>query len=81
MSHATYEKLDDGTYTGEIASCPGVYSFGCNLSECQKQLRSVLEGWIFVGLKLGDKLPAIDSVDRLRMPDLEPICQLHNPEA
>ena len=73
MSHATYEKLDDGSYTGEIGSCPGVYSFGGTLTECQEQLRSVLEGWILLGLQLNHPLPVIDGIDLNPKTELEPM--------
>lgn len=36
MNKAVYEKLEDGTYSGEIPLCPGTVAFGETLSECQK---------------------------------------------
>ena len=66
MRQAVYEKLDDGSYAGEIEICSGVYAFGATLWECQEQLRSVLEGWILLGLQMGHPLPAISS-DRLNL--------------
>ena len=59
MAHAGYEKLDDGTYTGEIIDCPGVYSFGATLRECEEELQSVLEGWVLLGLQMQHPLPNI----------------------
>lgn len=67
MSKATYDKLEDGTYAGTIPECPGTIAFGKTLYECQKELRSVLEGWLIVGLRHGDPLPVIQTPDfRLR---------------
>jgi hypothetical protein len=43
--------------------CQGVIAFGETLSECQTQLRTTLEDWILVGLKLGHILPIIADID------------------
>lgn len=63
MAEAVCDKLDDGTFSGRIPSCRGVLAFATSLSECQDELRSVLEDWILVGLKLGHALPVIDGLD------------------
>ncbi len=63
MLCATYERQEDGTFAGEIDLCPGVYAFGDTLHECRAQLRSVLEGWILLGLQLNHPLPIIDGID------------------
>ena len=63
MKQAIYDKVDDGAYTGEIGVCPGVYSFGATLEECRSQLRSVLEGWMLLGLQLRHHLPVIGGID------------------
>jgi predicted RNase H-like HicB family nuclease len=57
------EHLEDGTYVGKIPNCQGVIAFGDTLFECQTQLRSTLEDWILVGLKLGHILPVITGID------------------
>jgi predicted RNase H-like HicB family nuclease len=57
------EQLEDGTYVGKIPNCQGVIAFGDTLSECQTQLRSTLEDWILVGLKLRHILPVIAGID------------------
>ncbi|MEA2075240.1 MAG: type II toxin-antitoxin system HicB family antitoxin [Euryarchaeota archaeon] len=57
MKHATYDKLEDGTFVGRVPPCKGVIAFGATLSECEDELRSTLEDWIFIGLKLGHPLP------------------------
>ncbi|MBM3325768.1 MAG: type II toxin-antitoxin system HicB family antitoxin [Calditrichaeota bacterium] len=73
MSHAAYDKLDNGTFTGEIDLCPGVYAFGKSLRECADTLRSVLEGWILLGLKMNHPLPVIDGVDLNQQAEFEPL--------
>jgi predicted RNase H-like HicB family nuclease len=52
MAHAAYDKLDDGTFAGRIPACKGVVAFGTTLHDCEEELRSTLEDWILVGLKL-----------------------------
>jgi predicted RNase H-like HicB family nuclease len=63
MSKAVYEKLEDGTYSGRIPQCPGVISFGETLYRCQEELRSVLEGWLIVKTRHGDRLPVIGGIN------------------
>jgi predicted RNase H-like HicB family nuclease len=63
MRHATYEKLADGTYYGEIPSTPGVWANAPTLEACREELRSVLEGWILLGLRRGHALPVIDGIE------------------
>lgn len=63
LAHAAYDKLEDGTFSGRIPSCKGVVAFGATLRECEEQLRSTLEDWILVGLKLGHHLPVIADID------------------
>ncbi|HAW50627.1 TPA: hypothetical protein DCX16_06735 [bacterium] len=63
MSKAVYEKLDDGSYSGKIPVCPGVIAFGKTLYECQRELCSVLEGWMIVKLRHADQLPVINGID------------------
>jgi predicted RNase H-like HicB family nuclease len=63
MEQAVYDKLEDNTFAGRIPSCKGVVAFGATLRECEDELRSTLEDWIRVGLKLGHPLPVIGDVD------------------
>jgi len=58
-SQALYDKLEDGSFAGRIPSCKGVVAFGATLRECEDELRSTLEDWILVGLKLKHPLPVI----------------------
>ena len=73
MSLALYDKLEDGTFAGRVPPCKGVVAFGATLYECQDELRSVLEDWILVGLKLGHPLPVIAGIDLNREPRREPV--------
>lgn len=73
MSHAVYDKLDDGTFAGRIPECKGVVAFGTTLRECEDELRSTLEDWIVVGLKLGHALPVIGNIDLNKEPTRESV--------
>ena len=62
LSRAAYERLEDGSYAGTIPECPGVVSFGADLSACQEELRSTLEDWVLVSLKLRQTLPVVAGI-------------------
>ena len=63
LAGATYDKLEDSTFAGRIPCFKGVIAFGASLRECEDELRSTLEDWILVGLKLGHRLPIVDGID------------------
>lgn len=73
MAQAEYDKLEDGTFSGRIASCKGVIAFEATLKQCEDELRSTLEDWLLVGLKLGHTLPVIDGIDLNKEPVYEPV--------
>jgi predicted RNase H-like HicB family nuclease len=73
MAYAVYDKLGDGTFAGRIPQCKGVVAFGSTLRECENELRSTLEDWILVGLKLGHPLPVIATMDLNKEPSYEPV--------
>lgn len=73
MAQAIYDKLEDGTFTGRIPPCKGVIAFGTTLRECEDELRSTLEDWILLGLKLGHPLPVIGGIDLNKEPVREPV--------
>ena len=62
MAYATYDKLEDGTFAGRIPLCKGVVAFAATLRECEEELRSTLEDWVLVGLKLSHPLPVIAGI-------------------
>ncbi|MBI2849219.1 MAG: type II toxin-antitoxin system HicB family antitoxin [Chloroflexi bacterium] len=73
LSQAIYDKMEDGTFAGQIPACKGVVTFGATLRECEAELRSTLEDWILLGLKLGHPLPVIGGIDLNREPQREPV--------
>ena len=76
MAQAVYDKLDHGTFGGRIPPCKGVIAFGSTLRACEDELRSTLEDWILVGLKLGHPLPVIADIDLNGEPARESISDL-----
>jgi len=63
LRRAHYEILPDGEgYYGSIEGLQGVWSNAESLEECREELRSVLEEWIVVGLRLGHKIPVVDGI-------------------
>ena len=73
MARAVYDKLEDRTFAGRIPECKGVLVFGATLRACEDELRSTVEDWIVVGLKLGHPLPVIAGIDLNKEPVREPV--------
>ncbi len=73
MAQAAYDKLEDGTFSGRTPPCKGVVAFGPTLRECENEVRSTLEDWILVGIKLGHTLPVIAGIDLNKEPQREPV--------
>jgi len=73
MAAAFYDKLEDGTFSGRIHECAGVVALGKSLRECEEELRSTLEEWILLGLKMGHELPVIAGIDLNAEPTREPV--------
>jgi predicted RNase H-like HicB family nuclease len=79
LSQAEYDKLEDGTYSGRIPPCKGVIALGKTLRECEEELRSTLEDWVLVGLKLGHPLPVIAGFDLNQEPKRESMATMCTP--
>ena len=71
MAQAAYDKLEDGTFAGRIPACPGVIAFADTLCLCEEELRSTLEDWLLVGLKMGHPLPVIENLNLNQEPNRE----------
>jgi predicted RNase H-like HicB family nuclease len=67
MTQAKYKILGDKTYYGEIPGFSGVWSNGKDLETCRKELQEVLEEWVLLKVRQGDKLPSVHG-KRLRLP-------------
>ncbi len=76
LEGAVFDKLEDGSDWGSIPSCPGVVACSISLRECERELRSVLEDWLLLGLKLNHNLPVIGGIDLnkdMTHAELEPV--------
>lgn len=73
IAQAVYDKLEDNTFAGRIPPCKGVIAFGDTLRECEDELRSTLENWILLGLKLGHSLPIIAGINLNKEPIRESV--------
>lgn len=63
MNRASYEKLDSGEYYGEIPPCAGVWASGKTLEKCRRELQEVLEDWLLLKIRDGDKIPVIARIN------------------
>ena len=77
MERAVYEKLDDGTFGGRIPACPGVVATGKTLSQCQKELQEILDGWLIIKLRHGDKIPLIKGINLNQQRHVPALRSLH----
>ena len=62
LRRATYEKLSDGTYVGEVPGLRGVIATATTLEACRDLLGEVVEEWALVRVSRGLSVPAIDGV-------------------
>ncbi len=63
MERAHYEIIkDEEPFYGEIKECPGVWATGKTLEECRRNLRDVLDGWIYIRMCKGLSIPSIEGV-------------------
>ena len=59
LNAASYKILDDGTYFGRISGARGVWANARTLEMCRRELAEVLEGWILLKVRLGDRIPGL----------------------
>lgn len=65
LKEAQYKFLKDGDYFAEIPGLRGVWANGKNLEDCRNSLQEVLEEWLFLKFKSGEKVPGFSiKVDR-----------------
>lgn len=68
LGEAHYKLLKDKTYFGEISGLKGVWANAKNLEDCRKQLREVLEDWIVLKIRDGERVPGFNlRVDRRQL--------------
>ena len=64
---------DEEPYYGEIPELPGVWATAKTLEGCLEQLRSTVEDWLLLGLKLGHNIPPLGGID-LNVPIVTIVC-------
>lgn len=74
LNQAQYKILDGGFYFGEIPGLQGVWASEKTLEECRETLREVLEEWLILKLKDGDKIPGFSiRIKHKAKPPLAPV--------
>lgn len=62
---ARYKLLKDGSYFGEIPGFKGVWADADNLEDCRKELREVLEDWLLLKIRAGERVSGFEiKIDR-----------------
>jgi len=62
---AQYKLLKNRSYFGEIPGIKGVWANAKNLEDCRKELREVLEDWLLLKVRVGEKVPGFEiKIDR-----------------
>jgi len=59
---ARYDKLDDGTFYGEVPPLRGVLATGKNLEACRDELAEVVEEWVLIRVAKGLRVPRLGKV-------------------
>ena len=73
LAKARYKIIDDGEpYYGEVPGLKGIWATGRTLEECRHNLSETIDGWIFVRLKKGLRIPPlgkhrIEQLKRIRV--------------
>lgn len=70
LNKAKYKILDNGSYFGEIPGLQGIWASEKTLEKCREALKEVLEEWLILKLKDGNKIPefSIKAYDRTKTP-------------
>ena len=60
LEQAEYEIIDDPEpYYAHVPGLQGVWATGKTFEGCRKELVSTIEGWIVLGLRMGQPIPPI----------------------
>jgi predicted RNase H-like HicB family nuclease len=68
LRRAVIERIEDGTYVGEVPGLQGVLANAPTPEECRTELAEVIEGWVLVRIASGLDIPAIDGVTVVASP-------------
>jgi len=62
LARATYEQLEDGSWSAHVRQLRGVIATGTSIEACRSQLGEVVEEWILVRVARGLSVPRIGGV-------------------
>jgi len=60
LKTARYKLLKNGSYFGEIPGLKGVWANAKNLEDCRKELQEVLEDWLLLKIRCGEKISGFE---------------------
>ena len=60
LKTARYKLLKNGSYFGEIPGVKGVWANAKNLEDCRKELQEVLEDWLLLKVRFGEKISGLE---------------------
>lgn len=60
LKTARYKLLKDGSYFGEIPGLKGVWANTKNLEDCRKEIQGVLEDWLLLKIRSGEKISGFE---------------------
>ncbi len=63
LAGAIMEQMENGHCFASIPQFPGVWSEAKTTEKCRVELAEVLEEWVILSLKRGDRLPVIGNYD------------------
>lgn len=63
LRSARYDKLEDGSFYGEVPRLRGVLATGQTLEECRTELAEVVEEWVLVRVAKGLLVPPLGKVE------------------
>lgn len=63
LKNARYDKLEDGTFYGEVPRLRGVLATGETLEGCRNQLAEVVEEWVLVRVAKGLPVPPLGKIE------------------
>ncbi len=64
LAHARYEPIEeDATIFATIPDFDGLWAIGDTREAAEKELASVLEGWVLLGIAHHHPIPIVDGID------------------
>ena len=71
MTHAAYERVEDGRYFASIPNFEGLWAVGSSRDDAANELYEALDNWLDVHVKIGRQMPPeIDGVNLSIAPKL-----------